>query len=305
MSTSSTATTIVWATGPEGGSWNQIDRGLAAIIAKHDPSLLVSLLVGGGKENPQLVSEGLATLGTTIDFVAAAAARGKDPYDRVYGNLSSIGSGWSLIPFHFVAAIGREQSLRDALAGTDSRFAVPPVGTFDEVTFRRALGFFGTSYAALASQGIEVFHADYREIPPAFTSGAVDYVFGATSAPGAPITALFHRPGGAVLLPLDSDLLEHLRADYGVATGTIAAGTYPGASEPIATAVMETIFIVSAKAPPDLIDRVTSVLLDHQGELRNVHPSLVAFDPSRAISKSMLPLHAGAVRAYERRGFHT
>lgn len=297
-------TKIVWATGPVGGSWHQINKGIADLINEESSRINVELLPAGGKQNPTLVQDGAAFVGTTIDFVAAAAASGKDPFQYPHERLASLGSGWAPLPFHYVASSGREGSLRTVLASRGACIAIPPQGTFDETTFQRMMMFFGTSYEDIVRSGIGIIHGNYAEIAIEFV-GKVDFIIGATSAPAASITALFKRPGGAKILSLDADLLAHLQLEYGMGSGLIPANTYPNMASPVQTALMDTIFVIAIDAPDDLVDELTSLLIAHREKLAGVHPSLRAFEPSLAPSRSPLPLHPAAANAYRRLGFAT
>ncbi|EIV96283.1 hypothetical protein [Frankia sp. QA3] len=148
------------------------------------------------------------------------------------------------------------------LSTPGGRIAVPPTSTSDELTFRRVLEYYGTSYAGLAARGVGVLHANYTDIAAAFARGEVSYLFGATAAPAAVIAEIGgivaagdRADGGAgsaapgesrsgdetggrdgardgaaraILLPLPDDLIAHLGRRWSYLEGVIPADYYPG-----------------------------------------------------------------------------
>lgn len=290
-----------WATGPLGGSWHKIVRGLAGLLKEQ--GLQVEVVAAGGKENPRLVERGECDFATTVDFVAAAARHGLPPYNHPHRRLRCIGGGWSPLPFHFVGPAGAGGSLLDALARPGARFGIPPASTFDELTFRRVLAYAGTSYEGLRARGGDVLHADYQALPCAFIEGRVDWFFGATSAPGQPVLQLAQRPGGAALLPIDAELVEHLRSGYGYSAGSVRRADYPGLTDAdLPAPVMDTVFLVRSDVPDALVEQVTRVLLQQRARLPAIHASLAAYDPARSVLAAPVPLHPGARSAYAAAG---
>ncbi|MBL8702407.1 MAG: TAXI family TRAP transporter solute-binding subunit [Alphaproteobacteria bacterium] len=298
-----TGAALRWATGPEGGSWHRINVGIARLLAAAVPGLEIEIVAAGGRENPELVDRGDCGFGTTIDFVAADALGGRAPYDRAHPNLRSIGTGWSPLPFHFATARSDRRTLLEALRRPGARFGIPPRSTFDELTFRRVMAFAGTSYDAIAAAGGAVLHADYRRLPQAFVAGDVDYFFGATSAPGDPVRELARRPAGARLAEIDAVVIRHLAEAHGYGTGVIRGTHYPDLTTgDLATAVMDTVFLVHRDMPAELVRAITRALIAHRHELPAIHASLEAFDPRRSAAASPVPLHPGAEAAYREDG---
>lgn len=304
--------TLTWYTGPHGATWHAVDSGIGALVGNGpDGTPLVEVRPGGGRENPALVGEAGADgggnpnlVGTTVDFLAAAAHCGDEPYDRPFPQLATIGAGWSTLPFHLVRSGPGPDSLADILTEPGGRLAVPPPSTSDELTFRRVLDFHGTSYLELGARGITVRHASYTDIGVAFARGEVDYLFGATAAPADVIAGIGDSPRGGVLLPLPADLIAHLGARWAYRPGVIPAGYYPGMQiEDLPTVLMRTTYVVNAAADTDAVFRVTDAMLSGRAALAALHPSMAQFDPADLCHGTPVPLHEGARRAYIERGY--
>jgi uncharacterized protein len=304
-------TTLTWYTGPRGATWHAVDSGIAALVGTGpDGAPLVELRGGGGFANPVVVGSGGADgtgphlVGTTVDFLAAAARAGHEPYDAPLPRLATLGAGWSSLPFHLVRAGGGPDDLAAVLAEPGGRIVVPPPDTSDELTFRRVLAFYGTSYAALAARGVTVRHAGYTDIARAFARGEVDYLFGATAAPAAVVAGIGGSARGGVLLPLPADLVAHLTARWAYRAGTVPAAHYPDMQDAdVPTVVMRTTYVVHADADPDAVFRVTDALLTGRSALAALHPSMAGFDPAALCRDPPVPLHDAARRAYAEHGY--
>jgi uncharacterized protein len=291
--------TFDWCTGPHGATWHLVNRGILDLLAARRPDLRFHLTTAGGRDNPTRVDDGRSHFGTTVDFLAAAALHGREPYRGAHRRLATIGSGWLVLPFHVVVTgDGPPPTLKTLLRSPGTRLAVPPPATADELTFQRVLSFYDLSYPALAAGGSEVFHGSYTEILEAFRGGQVDHLFGATAAPADAIADIAEAGRGARLAPLPADLVAYLaRASY--RPGVIPRDTYPSMQDAdVPTVYMRTTFLASIAVPDDVVEAVTSTLLASRRDLPAIHPSLAAFEPVAACTSLPVPLHPGAERAY-------
>lgn len=293
-----------WVTGPKGGSWYAMNKGIGHLLAEKSPSMDIRVVPGGGQDNPTRVQEGDSHFGTSIDFLSAAAHRGLSPYEKPHLKLMTIGIGWSSLPFHLIVSNKATLGLNDALKSGELRIAVPQLGTSDELTFRRVLSFYKTSYDQLNAAGSKIVFGSYDELVTDFASGRVDYVFGATAAPSTAVMAMGESTAQGRLLPLPGELMEHLNSSLGYRHGKISAGTYPGMQQgDVATTVMETIFLVSADVPKTVVNLVTKTLVENRANLSQIHSSMAGYDPRLAWKDLPVPLHPGAALAYRELGF--
>jgi TRAP-type uncharacterized transport system substrate-binding protein len=302
---------LTWYTGPLGGTWYAVDTSIGALLGNRpDGTPLVEVRPGGGRDNPSLVARAGPpgapnpnVVGTTVDFLAAAARRGDCPYDRPHPELATIGAGWSTLPFHLLRSGPGPDSLVDILSEPGGRIAVPPPSTSDELTFRRVLDFYMTSYADLASRDIAVLHATYTDIESAFALEEVDYLFGATAAPADIVSRIGRTARGGVLLPLPAELITHLGTRWSYQPGVIPADHYPEMQQvDLATVLMRTTYVVNAAADGNTVFQLTDSMLAKRAAVAALHPSMVGLDPAQLCRDTPVPLHQAARRAYELRG---
>ena len=294
-----------WLAGPRGGGWYAMVEGLAKLVGAEEPSLLLSVAAGGGRENPLHIERGKGELGMSIDFLVAAAAAGKPPYEVApMTRVNTLGTGWSPLPFHLLRAASANPDLKAAITGRGFRIAIPQKDTSDELTFRRVLALYGTSYERIERDGGKVAFGSYDEIAAALKTSEVDYLFGATTKPAAIIADIGNGPRKIALTAMPAELMAHLTSRYGYGRGAIPAATYPKLqSGDVETTFMETIFMISSEVPEEAAYRLMKALLARRGQLASVHASLVDFDPKAAWQNSPAPLHPGAARACRELGF--
>jgi TRAP transporter TAXI family solute receptor len=294
-----------WLAGPQGGGWYGMAEALADLIRREAPGHDLQVVAGGGRENPISIQNGEGQIGMSVDFLVAAAYAGKAPYDQPpMTNVNTLGVGWSPLPFHLLKARAAREDFDRAIAGDGFRIAVPALNTSDELTFQRVLAFYESSYERIEDRGGFVFHANYDDLVAALKDGEVDYLFGATTKPAVIIAQAGCGPRPIELVPLPTDLVDHLTKAYGYGRGVIAAKTYPKLqSRAVATTFMETIFMIGADLPERLAYEVAKTLITHRDQLGAINASMADFNPKTAWRNPPAPIHPGALRAYREAGF--
>src|SRR5690606_18944590 len=99
---SAQAENIEWASGSPGGSWFSIVTGLANIVMNEHPDINIRIVPGGGRDNPSMIEGGISQMGLGIDFLAASAMRGEEPYNKPHPSLRSLGGQWAPVEFHVI-----------------------------------------------------------------------------------------------------------------------------------------------------------------------------------------------------------
>lgn len=297
------AQSIEWTTGQLGGGWYGMGGGLATLIMEKT-DIDIKVVPGGGKDNPMKIEAGLSQIGMGLDFLAFAAVKGNDPYPNPHEKVLALGKGWSDNPFHFVRAKGQTLSLKEALTTDGLKIGVTKTGSSEELTFTRVMDFYGTSYDKIRSSGGKVVQGSYTDLVNAFKDGQVDYLFIALGLPGAAVIEISQSRRDAELVPFPEDVIDHLNATYGYAKGSIPAGTYDASiqSGEMAAPVMGTIVIVSSDLDDDTVYTMTKALLENQDRFGAIHSSLAKFNPNSGWDTS-IPMHPGALKAYEELGY--
>ncbi|KAB2870977.1 MAG: TAXI family TRAP transporter solute-binding subunit [Bauldia sp.] len=299
------AETLEWTAGQLGGGWYGMAGGLANIVKEAYPELDVRVVPGGGKDNPSKLQAGLSQIGMGLGFLAFAAVKGTDPYDKPHDKVAAIGSDFSPSPFHFLRAKDAPLDLKGALTTPGVKLGVTKSGSVEELTFQRSMAFYDTSYDKMRAAGSTIVNGSYQELVDAFKDGQIDYMFIALGLPGAAVIEIAEGRRPAELLSFPEDLTAHLNATYGYGKGKIPAGTYSASvqSGDLSVPAMDTVIIISADVPEETAYKVTKALLQHTDKFGAIHKSLTAFDPKTGWSNVVIPLHPGATRAYKELGY--
>jgi TRAP transporter TAXI family solute receptor len=298
------AANLEWAAGSVGGSWFTIVSGLTNLVSEADPTLTFRVVPGGGRDNPSKVQAGISQVAMGIDFLAAAAFNGTEPYRSRHDKLRSIGGGWAPAQFHVFGPKDGPDDLRAILSQPRLRIGTTPRATSEELTLRRALAFYGSGEDRIRAGGGTFAPLEYAELVGAFADSRIDYVWGAASVPASMATEVSNGRRAAKLLAFPDDLQEHLQKTFGYGRDAIPAGSYPTLqSGPVSVTSLEAIILVGSDLAEDTAYRLTRALIAQRGRFAAIHAVLANFDPAKHWRNQPVPLHPGAERAYREGGF--
>lgn len=130
----------------------------------------------------------------------------------------------------------------------------------------------------------------------ALQRGTIDAFFWSGGLPTAGVERLAAaRPVRLLDLAEETALLRTLYPVYDVTT--VPAGTY-GLADPVSTASVRNVLLVTADMAPALAQALTRVMLERRETLAQADPAGRAIDPRSAIGTQPVELHAGAQAAY-------
>jgi TRAP-type uncharacterized transport system substrate-binding protein len=307
---------FTWAAGPAGGGWYAISTGLARIL-RDKADLSVTVIPGGGAQNPVLVDRGEAEIGMGLPPLLEAATRGEPPYlGAKMASLRALAGNMSPTVVHFYVGADSpfaKMTLEEIVRGRKPiRLAIAKPGTSDVWVLEKTMEFFGlcppgkTSdcYRGWESVGAKFVRGSYAEQAIDFKERKVDGVFAILALPAEAVTDASERRA-LTLLACPEPLLEAL-ATFGLGRGVIPARTYPkavNAGENVMSATMGTTIIVSAAMADDVAYTITKTINDNADRVRGLHPSLADYDPSQGWLHLGVALHGGAERYYRERGW--
>jgi TRAP transporter TAXI family solute receptor len=306
---------ITWTAGALGGGWFDISSGLAALL-REKANLTIRVIAGGGAQNPVLVDKGDAAIGLGLPPLLGAALQGQDPYRRKMESIRALAGNMSPTVLHFYVAADSalaKLTLEEIVRGRKPiRLAIPKPGTSDIWVLEKIMTFYGLCstgrisdcYRSWEEAGARLLRGSYADELAMFKGRKVDGVFAILALPAEAVTAA-SQARKLTLLPCSPQLLEHLTG-FGLGAGAIPGGTYPkavGSTESVSAATLGTTIIVSAAMSDDLAYTITKTINDNVDRVRNLHPSLAHYDPSKGWLHLGLALHPGAERYYREQGW--
>ncbi|WP_404405250.1 TAXI family TRAP transporter solute-binding subunit [Pelagibacterium halotolerans] len=142
------------------------------------------------------------------------------------------------------------------------------------------------------------------QMPAALCDGQIDAYVYVVGHPSANITEAV-TTCGAQLVNVEHEVIDQLVADnpyYRIAT--IPAGTYEGQDEDVTTWGVGATLVTSATVPEDAVYAVVKAVFDNFEDFKGLHPAFAGLVEEEMISDGLsAPLHDGAVRYYEERGW--
>jgi TRAP transporter TAXI family solute receptor len=306
---------ITWTAGALGGGWFDISSGLAALL-REKLNLTIRVIPGGGAQNPILVDKGDAAIGLGLPPLLGAALQGQDPYRRKMESIRALAGNMSPTVLHFYVAADSalaKLTLEEIFRGKKPiRLAIPKPGTSDIWVLEKIMTFYGLCstgrigdcYRSWEEAGARLLRGSYADELAMFKGRKVDGVFAILALPAEAVMAA-SQARKLVLLPCSPQLIEHLTG-FGLGAGAIPGGTYPkavGSTESVSAATLGTTIIVSAAMSDDLAYTITKTINDNVDRVRNLHPSLAHYDPSKGWLHLGLALHPGAERYYREQGW--
>lgn len=304
MSSGASAQTIEFVAGQLGGGWYVMSTGMAKLIQDKNPGLNVRVVPGGGTANPSKIEQGQSQLGMGLDIFAKAALDGTGPYQgKAHKKVMMIGQSFSDNYLHMIRADGAKLDFADVFKAKDVKIGVTKAGSSDEMSFRYAMEYYGTSYDKMRANGAKIVQGDYNELASAYKDRHVDYIFIVLGIPGAAVIDMAQgRKGELVAWP--QDIRTGMSQKYGYSIGEFPATTYPAFQKgPSPTIIMATTLMVSSDVSDDVVYKITKTLCENTAELPKIHASMSVFNCATAIKTKPVPVHPGALKYYKEKGF--
>lgn len=280
--------TIGLAAGINDGGFQALGRAIADLIPRSQPGLHITpVTTGGAQQNLDALVRGDADLALSFSDMAYHAYTGTDDGR---GRIRAI-AALQLVPLHIVVREGLTARSVADLRGR--RVAIGPAHSGTAVLARRILRSFG-----LREGDVHERTVPFAEAARLLASGEIDAMCLMVSYPAPLVADALER--GAQLLAVEGPGVETLRgADPFMRLTFVPGATYPGIAANRRTIGVDSVLLVSADLPQDLVFAITRAFVEGI-------PSM----PNRAVVREMdlaqtsatpVPLHAGAARYFRQR----
>lgn len=251
---------------------------------------------GASQENINLVSKGEAEVAIVQNDVMTYAYNGTENFEgKQTQNFSTIGTVYSEVCQIVASPDANIKSVAD-LKG--KRVSVGDIGSGVEANSRQILAAYGLTF-----DDIKVQNLGFGPSADAIKDGSLDAVF---VTAGIPTTAVMElaTTHDIDLIPVDSDAVEKLKADYPFYTEyTITPDAYKGMDADVLTVSVKATLIVSPDLDEETVYQMTKVLFENKEAITTAHSKGAELDPAAAVEGiSVVPLHPGAERYYKEAG---
>jgi TRAP transporter TAXI family solute receptor len=289
-------------TGGTAGVYFPLGGAMAEIWNSRVPGVRVAAQSSGASvANIRFLAQGDAQLALVQNDIAFYADRGREMFAEPGSNaprpVPGIRGIAMLYPETIQIVTLRARGLRSVTDLVGRRVVVGAPGSGTEANARQILSVHDIYYRMLRVDFLS-FAAGIEQL----RDGNTDAVFITAGVPTAAVTDIA-AAREIFILPISNDALEALRGRWPFYTRhVVAADTYRGLVEPVATVAVMAMLVARADLPDDLVYSLTRALWENLDRMRAAHARGRDLDLTRALEGMPIPVHPGAGRYYTERG---
>jgi TRAP transporter TAXI family solute receptor len=293
------AQNLVFASGPQGGSWLPTSAAIGEIIRKTIPGSVVTVQPGGGTTNIKLVERGEAQLGVTNSSSLYDAKVGNKPFDRPTTKVLAIANIYPQTHQMMVLADAGIKEVEDIVG---KRFvpSAPGQSTFD--VNKAVLDIHGLTIEELQKKGKVILTGAQGQANDMLKDKQIDAVWWATACPSPGIVDVSLARNVSFVGLRDEKLKQLIQKYPQFARAIIPANTYKGQTKDVQTIGWFTTFIVSADLPDNVAYWIAKAVWDNRPDLISSNALLKFMQKDAVAVGTQVPLHPGAKRFYQEIG---
>ncbi len=291
--------TVVFSSGPTGGSWIPLAGATAEVVKKKFPEVELQVEPGAALVNMEKIRTDKADLGWSMTSVLSDARHGVGQWkgkqtDKPLFVASYYPNVWQLV----VPADSPIKSVKD-LKGKP--VALPARGNTSLADgWENVLKVNGMSLSTLGakSYGPLASNAEAIKNRQALAAGWF------TTVPASFILDLGSTMKLRMIPVSDAEFEQLHKINAGFVRHTIKAGVYAdqGIAGEVATFQAPTILIASSKTPADVVYKITKAIVEGRGEFVNVTKAMKDVTPADLAANHGFPYHPGAEKYYKEAG---
>lgn len=280
-------------TGPQGGSWYPLGGAIAEIIQKEIPGVTVTVMPGAGITNVKAIQDGKADLGFGNANSTADGVAGRAPFDVKAENVAHVAT---LYYQYFQIAVPADSDIKTVADLKGKSIAVQPRGNTGEQMTRDVLQVYGLKYENMK----KVNHGSYNDAVELIKNRQADAFTLITTVPASSVMDLATaRKVRIISIPQDK-LAELQKINSGYAPRTIKAGTYPDQAADATTFGTYTHIVASKKLQPELVARITELLVKNRAKLADVVKDIKDTSDKDMAADVGIPFHPGAAAFFKK-----
>jgi len=285
-------------TGGTGGAYYPYGGGLAELWTRNVPGVkAVAEVTGASVENVKLAHRGETVIGEIMGDVAYQAYYGEGKFRDNPQHILALAVMYPNI-LQIAALRGSGIERLDQLTGRTVSTGAPGSGTaFMSDLVLDALGVDRESFTTRRLSFVENSNA--------LRDHTIDAGFWCVAPPTSSIMdlATTHRIN---LISMTSDEQKRITARYPFYSSyELPAGLYRGLETAVQTIGVWNVIICNADLPDDLVYDLARVLFENNEYMKQIHPYAVHTTPENTANHCPIPLHPGASRYLQERGFST
>ncbi len=305
--------TVTFHTGAVGGLYMEPSIIWTEQLQAAIPGLKTSCILGGGTTNPIIVAKGKPNevVGLTDPVTARDASKGAGEYEkRLPGGTKVLRALWRFNVTSWSHILVRPEKVPAGVKTLGELLATKPKlrvtlksrGSADEIFAQRLFESYGYTYDSLKAGGMSITFNNPADMATLMIDGHADVAISTARVPASYLLDMESSIKDMKWLAVDKPNAEKLRDTYGYIMGVQPAGSYASVKQDIPAVAIDHIVFVHEGMDEELAYQMTKTILSEPAKVRGAVPAMKTFDPKVAGTKTGIPLHKGAVRAYKELG---
>ncbi len=290
--------------GAVGGAGFVMLTGLSKVVSDDYSRIGITVVPGGWVGNLARVNSGELDLASTANTLCQSAEKGKKPLDEPLPKVRSLFNVQDTMYYFMFArkdfpADSVDEIFQKKLA---ARFCTLSPGSVTEMIFASVLDSQGLSWDDLKSWGGKVNFVKWGDAVNLVKDGHADII----------CAAALGKAGWAMelatvrdmkILRWSPELLDAVNQATGTRTATMPPGLYAGIDYAADCPASSGEIIINADVPDDVAYAIVKAMADNEKKYRDYHAAFQSFTAEGMPKGIYLPLHPGAKKFYQEKGW--
>ena len=282
-----------------GGTYFIVLGGLSECVSKSIPKWVITVEPGTAMSDIVRIAQGDGDLGLSQNNVILDEIRKGEAGSEKIASLGAIAT--SAAQFVVLKSTGLTTFDEFIDKKPKLRISWGPPSEVHYVAVQRLFGEYGLEVDDFVKWGGKISYKEMGEAADMVASGASDGYFLVALTPTAPTTELSFNHE-LTLLTVSDDIIDKLAEKYNYAKITLPVDTYNFIDKPTNVFAAKSITVVSTDMPEEVAYNIVKSVLNNLDYFKNLHVILKNINIDYMVDTGGVPLHPGAVRAYQEFG---
>lgn len=291
-----------------GGLWSLLGAGIDGALKQAMPGSTVTYQTsGGGFANVVQLDQGKCDLAIIHDAEAIAAIKGEEPFQAPVKSMKTVAVLYTWAPEQFIVnrSFAEEHGIETmediAAKQVPINILLNRRGNVVSAIGESMLEAAGASIENIESWGGSVTFAASKEQGEMMRDRRADALLNSLFVNHQSIQQLASAID-VVLVPITDATAQKVMEEWSIDRFTIPASAYEWNAEDTLTVTVAAQLFAREDADPQMVEDLTTALVEHADALQGVHKAMQPLDPELMASAKAVPYHPAAAAVYKAKG---
>lgn len=291
-----------------GGLWSLLGAGIDGALKQAMPGSTVTYQTsGGGFANVVQLDQGKCDLAIIHDAEAIAAIKGEEPFQAPVKSMKTVAVLYTWAPEQFIVnrSFAEEHGIETmediAAKQVPINILLNRRGNVVSAIGESMLEAAGASIENIESWGGSVTFAASKEQGEMMRDRRADALLNSLFVNHQSIQQLASAID-VVLVPITDATAQKVMEEWSIDRFTIPASAYEWNAEDTLTVTVAAQLFAREDADPQMVEDLTTALVEHADALQGVHKAMQPLDPELMASAKAVPYHPAAAAVYKTKG---